>query len=171
MQVVEDGEPELGALGVLPPDPQRFAVAVDGDADRQIAGAGAHGAVLADLHVQRVEVDDRVHALQRPRPPGGDVLQDGVGDAADGVAADLNAVEALQVRGDVTDAHAARVEVQHPVIQAGQPGLALADELRLERPPRSRGVRTSTGPRSVWIVLPVWPLRWLPAPPGAWPGG
>ena len=65
-QVVQDGEPELGALGVLPPDPQGFAVAVDGDADGQIAGARADRAVLGDLHVQRVEVDDRIDALQRP---------------------------------------------------------------------------------------------------------
>ena len=29
VEVVEDGEPELRALGVLPPEPERFAIAVD----------------------------------------------------------------------------------------------------------------------------------------------
>ena len=52
VQVVEHGQPELGALGLLPPDPEHFALALDGDADRQIAGAGADRAVLADLHHQ-----------------------------------------------------------------------------------------------------------------------
>ena len=130
VEVVEDGQPELRALGVLPPDPQGFAVAVDGE----IAGAGADRAVFSDPDVHRVEVDDRVDPLKWPRAPRGDVLEHRVGDAADRVAANLDAVEPLQVRGDVAHAHAAGVEVEHPVIQARQPGLALAHQLRLERP-------------------------------------
>jgi hypothetical protein len=133
VQVVEHGQPELGALGLLPPDPQRLAVTVDADADRQIAGAGADRAVLADLHLQGVEVDDRIDPLQRPTAPGGDVVQDRVGDPRDRVAADLDAVETLQVRGDIPDAHTAGVEVEHPVVEPGQLGLALLDQLRLER--------------------------------------
>ena len=132
-QVVEDREPELRALRVLPPDAERLAVAVDGNADGEIAGARADRAVLGDLHVQRVEVDDRVDALQRPRAPRGDVLQHGVGDAADRVAADLDAVEALQVRGDVAHRHAAGVEVEHALVQAREPGLALGDQLGVKR--------------------------------------
>ena len=42
VQVVEDGQPELRALGLLPPDPQHLAVAVAGDAEREVAGAVAH---------------------------------------------------------------------------------------------------------------------------------
>jgi hypothetical protein len=133
VEVVQDGQPELGALGVLPPNAERFAVAVAGDPDGQIAGAGADRAVLGHLDAQRVEVDDRIDRLQRPRTPCRDVLQHGVGDAADGVAADLDAVEALPVSGDVAGRHAAGVEVQHALIQAGQPRLALAHQLRLER--------------------------------------
>ena len=59
-QVVEHRQPELRALGVLPPDPERFAVAVAGDPDGEITGARADRAVLGDLHHQRVEVDDRI---------------------------------------------------------------------------------------------------------------
>ena len=66
MEVVEHGQPELRALGVLPPDPERFAVTVAGDPDGEITGARADRAVLGDLHHQRVEVDDRIDALQRP---------------------------------------------------------------------------------------------------------
>jgi hypothetical protein len=44
-----------------------------------------------------IEVDDRVDRLERPRAPGGDILEHGVSDPADRVAADLAAVEVGQV--------------------------------------------------------------------------
>src|SRR3954452_11418427 len=125
-------EPEPRALGLLPPDPEDLAVALTGDADRQVAGAGADRAVLADLDHQAVEVRDRIDGVQRPGAPRVDVLKDGVGDPADGVALDLDAVELGEVILDVTDAHAAGIEPEDPVIQARQPGLALAHELGLE---------------------------------------
>jgi hypothetical protein len=106
-QVVENGQPELGALGLLPPDPEHLAVAVDGDAQGEVTRPGANRAVLADLHEQRVEVDDRIDGVQGSGPPRLDVFQDGVGDPADRVAADLGAVELAQVRADVAHGHAA----------------------------------------------------------------
>src|SRR5215211_1817707 len=117
---LKDGEPELRALGLLPPDAEHLAVAFDGDADRQIAGAGADRAVLAHLDHQRVEVNDRVDGLQRPRAPHRDVLKDGVGDPADRVAADLGAAEIGQVSGDVAYRHASGVKTEDPVIQTDQ---------------------------------------------------
>ena len=172
VQVVEHREPELRAFAVLPPDPERFAVALDGDPDGQVAGPAADRAVLADLDHQGVEVDDRVDRFQRPGAPGLDVLEHRVGDPADGVAADLDAIQARQMSGNIPDRHPAGVEVKHPLVEAGQTGLALGHELRLELPCRSRGVLTSTGPSSVPTVLGVEPLRTLPAPPGgASPGG
>ena len=54
--------------------------------------------------------------------------------------------------------HAARVEVEHPLIEAGQPGLALADQLGLERPGAvARGTdldRAEVG-RTVLAVCPL----------------
>ena len=131
-EVVEDGEPELGALGLLPPDPQHLAVAVDGDADRQVAGARADRAVLADLDHQAVEIRDRIHRLQWPGAPCSDVLEHGVGDPRHGVAADLDAVELADVLGDVADGHPAGIEPEDPVVQARQPCLALGHELGIE---------------------------------------
>src|ERR671933_489050 len=49
----------FGALGLLPPDPQDLALAVARDAEGEVAGAVLDRAVLAHLHPQRVEVDDR----------------------------------------------------------------------------------------------------------------
>jgi hypothetical protein len=63
----------------------------DGDADGEIAGAVTNRAVLAQPDLQRVELDDRVHRLQRPRAPGGDVVEHGVGDPRDRVATDPRA--------------------------------------------------------------------------------
>jgi hypothetical protein len=172
VQVVEHGQPELGALGLLPPQAQDLSVALDGDADRQIAGASAHAAVLADADHQRVEVDDRIHLLKRPRAPRGDILEHGVSDSRDGVAADLDAIEIAQVRSDVAHRHAAGVEPEHPLVQAGQTRLALRDQLGSKLPLRSRGVLTCTAPSSVCTVFGLDPLRTLPVPPGgACPGG
>ena len=40
VQVVEDRQPELGALLLLPPQPEDLALALERDADREVAGAG-----------------------------------------------------------------------------------------------------------------------------------
>ena len=96
VQIVEHGQPELRALALPPPDPENLALALQRDADRQIAGPRAHRAVLADAHHQAVEVDDRVDLLQRPGAPGA-ILEHGVGDAADRVTADLDAVELAEL--------------------------------------------------------------------------
>ena len=55
-----------------------------------------------------------------------------VGDLADQVAADLDAVELLEVRLDVAGRHAARVQRQDLVVEPLKAALALADDLRLE---------------------------------------
>src|SRR3954469_16365994 len=132
-EVVQDGQPELRPLGLLPPDPEHLALTVTGHPEREIAGAVLHRAVLADADHHRVEVDDRVHLLERPGAPRGDVFEHRVGDPADRVAADLGAVELGQVIADVADGHAAGVEPEDLLVEAGQPRLALGQDLRLER--------------------------------------
>ena len=94
LQVVEHLHPELGALGVLDPQPQDVARAVGQHAQRQVDRLVAHHRVLADLHAQRVEEDHRVHRLQRPGLPGGDLGHDRVGDRADELGRHLRAVAA-----------------------------------------------------------------------------
>ena len=118
VEIVEHGEPELRALALAPPDPEHLALALQRDADRQIAGAVSDGAVLADLHDERVEVDDRVDLIQRPRAPRLHVGQHGVGDAADRVTPHLDAVELAELRLDLTDREAAGIEREDLVVQA-----------------------------------------------------
>ena len=102
LELAQDLQPELGALGALKPHPEHVALALAVHADRQVAGAVPHGLPVADLDDQRVEVDDRVDGLQRPGLPGLRVLQDGRGHAADGVAADAGPVELCDVGLDLT---------------------------------------------------------------------
>ena len=61
----QDPQPELGALAVAVlagPQPQDVALAVHGDAQRQVDGAVGDLA-LADLHADRVDEDHRVYRL------------------------------------------------------------------------------------------------------------
>ena len=142
VQVVEDGQPELRALGLLPPDPEHLALAVAGHAHREVAGAGADRAVLADLDAssRRSRRSGRRApaagcATPRRPPSTASVI------AADRVAADLDAVELGQVRRDVADASCRRRRGRGSC----RPGPAsrvwrLATSCGSKLPSRSRGV-------------------------------
>jgi hypothetical protein len=54
--------------------------------------------------------------------------------------------------------HASRVEGQDLVVEAGKAALMLRHQKRLERPSRSRGTSTGSGPPSVKTVLLLAPL-------------
>jgi hypothetical protein len=132
LELGEHLHPELGALGLLKPHPQHVTLAVDGQAQRQVAGAALHAAALADLEHQRVEEDHRIDVLQRPLLPGAHVVHHRVGDAADQVAADRDAVDLLEVRLDVAHRQPARVQRQDLVVESHKAALALAHDLRLK---------------------------------------
>jgi hypothetical protein len=101
LELGEDLHPELRALGFLKPQAEHVALALDGDPEREVAGAALDGTAFADLEHQAVEEDHRVDVVQRSLLPGADVVHDRIGDAADQVAADLHAVDLGQVRLDV----------------------------------------------------------------------
>jgi hypothetical protein len=111
-------------------DPQHLAFAVTAHAEREVAGAVLDRAVLAHLHHQRVQVNDRIDHIKRPGPPRPHFLEHRVGDPADRVAADLDAVKLAHVRGDVTHGHTAGVEPENLVVQPAS---------RVWRLPTSRG--------------------------------
>lgn len=65
-QFVEDLHPELRALGVLEPQAEHVARAVQADRHRQVARLALHAAAVADLQDQAVQENDWVDVLQRP---------------------------------------------------------------------------------------------------------
>jgi hypothetical protein len=133
LQIGQDLHPELRALGLLEPHPEHVAVALDGDAQSEVAGAALHRAAFADLQHQAVEEHDRVDVLQWPLLPAADVLHDGVGDAADQVAADRNAVDLSKVRLNVAHREPTRIQREDLVVEPLEAALALAHDLRLKR--------------------------------------
>src|SRR5439155_4828363 len=113
---------------------------------------------LTDLEDERVEEDDRVDVVERPLLPLAHVLHDRVGDPADQVAADADAVDLGQVRLDVARRQAARVEREDLVVEPLEAPLPLPDDLRLEAAlaiPRRFDPHRSTGTCSVASVVAV----------------
>ena len=126
--------PELRALGLLKPHAQHVPVAVERDAEREIQRAALHRAALAELDDHAVQKHDRVDVLQRPLGPLAHVVHDRVGHARDQVAADLHAVDLLQVHLDVARRQATAVERQDLLVKPDEPPLALSDDLWLKAP-------------------------------------
>src|SRR4029453_3355709 len=142
LEFVHDPEPELGALGLLDPEAEDLLAAVRADAERDIHRLVADRALVADLHAQGVEEDQRVERLERPVLPLGDLVEDGVGHRADQVGRDLDPVELAQVTLDLAGAHAPSVHGDDLVVEAGEAPLVFGDELRVEgREPVARDLQ------------------------------
>ena len=101
-------------------------------AERQVDSLVANDRVLADLDPQRVEEDHRVHRLERPRLPGGDLGHDGVGHRADELGRDLHRIALEQEALDLAHRHAARIHGDDLVVEAREAALVLGDQDRLE---------------------------------------
>ena len=124
--------PELRALGLLEPQAEHVAVALEGDPEREVARAALHAPAVADLEHQRVEEDHRIDILKRPGGPRACVVHDRVGDLRDQLPADLHAVNLFQVRLDIPHREPAAVQRQDLVVEPLKAALALANDLRCE---------------------------------------
>ena len=124
--------PELRALGCLDPDPEHVFGPVEVHTHGEIRRAVADLVAVADLHHQRIEVDDRVDLLQRPRLPGLDLLKHRVGDLRDGLVRQLGADRAGQMMANVAHRHPTRIQRDDHIVEAaGAPG-ALRNQPRLK---------------------------------------
>jgi hypothetical protein len=92
----------------------------------------ADQSLIPDLDPQRVEEHQRVDRLERPGLPGRDLLQHRIGDGADQVRRDLDAVQIAQMPRDLARAHAPRVHRDDLLIEAGETPLVLGNQLRVE---------------------------------------
>ena len=114
------------------PHAEYVALAFDRDAQGEVAGLALHRPALADLEDERIEEDHRVDVVQRSLLPLADVVHHGVGDTADQIPADLDAVDLGQVRLDVARREPARVEREDLLVEPLEAPLALAHDLRLK---------------------------------------
>lgn len=103
LEFVHHREPELGPFVLGDPETQNLAQPITGDAEGDIHGLVLHRPAvgIADLHPQGIEDHDRIHPLQRPALPVPDLGQDGVGDPADQIGRDLQAIEVEQMGLDI----------------------------------------------------------------------
>ena len=69
-QLGEHPVPELGALGLLNPDPQHLLDALDIHADHHVGGLVGHHAAVANLDPDGVDIQDRIHRIDRATLPG-----------------------------------------------------------------------------------------------------
>ena len=121
----EDGEPELRRLPGrgADPHPEDSLDPVGVDPDREVDRPVPDDPV-ADLHHERIDEDHRIDRVQGPGLPLGELLDDGVGDPADQVRADVDVVHLPQVRLDVTGGHPTPVEGDDAVVEPVETGLA-----------------------------------------------
>ncbi len=129
----EDLQPVLGALAAgADPQPENVAFAIDGHTDRCVDRPVGDLAV-ADLDHDRVDEHDRIHTIEGPVLPLGELADHPVGDLRDRLAADRGAIHLGQMRFDLTRRQPLGRQRDHHLVDTIEAALALADGLRLER--------------------------------------
>lgn len=113
LQLVKNLEPELGALGVLDPQPQHLLAPVRANAQCQVNGLVPDRAFIANLQPQRIKIDDRIHRLQGSGLPQFDFGQHFVGNGGNQIGGDFQPVELSQVALNLAYGHASRIQADH----------------------------------------------------------
>ena len=133
LQLVHHPQPELGALALLDPDAENLLGTVRQDSERDIDRLVAHEALVADLHPDGVEEDQRIAGVERPVLPFGHLLQNRIGHRRDQVRRDVDAVEFFQMAADLAHRHAAGVQGDDLIVEIGEAPLVFGDQLGIER--------------------------------------
>src|SRR5438093_8037624 len=128
-----DARPEAGAFGLLDPEAEAVAFAVERDADRDVDRLLAHDLLVADRDLHRVQVDGDVELLERPALPGADVVLDRTGHFADQPVRDVDAVQLAQMPLDLAGRHPAGVQREDLLVEAVERAGVLGHDPRLER--------------------------------------
>jgi hypothetical protein len=131
-QLGEHPVPELGALGLLDPDAQDLLDAVDVDPDHHVSGLVGHDAAVADLEADGVDIQDRIHRVDRSGLPGRDLLGHHVSHPRNRGRRDTGAVDLAQMLGDVASRHAAGIQRQDHVLDLAQAAFAFGHDRRGE---------------------------------------
>ena len=132
LELIHDAQPELGALGLLDPQPEDLARAVGQHRQRDIDGFIPNKTLVPDLDPDGVEEDDRVAGIQRPVLPFTHFLKDRIRHRRDQVRRDIETVDFLQVAANLAHRHAARVHRDDLLVEVREATLILGNQLRIE---------------------------------------
>src|SRR5262249_17467859 len=131
-QLIDHLEPEFGAFGLFDPKPKHALLAVGIERERHIHGLVLDQAFVADFDAQSVKKHHRIDPIERSVLPFTDLIKHRIRDPADQVRRDLGAIKFSQMALDLPHRHATCVKAQDLVVKAIEPGLMLANELRLK---------------------------------------
>ena len=164
----KNGEPKLGAFGGREPHAEDTLGAIGLHAHSEVDALVGHRALVADFDDQGVQINREVYGLERPRLPSAHLVHHCLGDVADELRADVDAVNFLDVRLDVPGAHAPRIHGQNFLVEALHAPFMLLDEPRLEAPlpvARDGGFHSAQLPakglRPITIATVLLPVRRL----------
>ncbi len=121
-----------GVRLLLEPQARHLPGAIGANAERDVDGFVTDHALVADLHPQGVEEDERIDRVERPLLPDRHLVEHGVGHRRDQVWRHVDAIQIVQVPGDLAGAHAPRVHRHDLLIEAGEAPLVFGDQLRVE---------------------------------------
>ena len=129
-RVKPEGRP--GTLVLLEPKAENLLGAVGSDAERNVDRLVADKTLIADFDPQRIEEDQGIDRLKRPRLPGRDLVQNRVGHRADQIRRNVDAVDLAAMPGDLAGAHASGIHRDDLLVEPGKPPLIFRDQLRVE---------------------------------------
>ena len=132
LELVDDAQPEFGALGLFDPDAENLLSAVRQHAERDVDCLVAHKAFVADLDPNGIEEHQRVAQVERPVLPLRNLVQHRVSDRRDQVRRNLDAIEFLEMAADLPNRHPARIHRDDLVVEIRKPALVLGNQLGVE---------------------------------------
>lgn len=132
LQLCQPRHPGLGALAAgAYPHAQHVTLAFEidphGDVDRPVGDR-----TVADLQHDRVDHHHRVDTVERPLPPGVQLLGDLVGRAGDQVAGDVHVVDLREMSLDLTRRQTLRIQRQDRLVETLHPAGVLGHDGRTE---------------------------------------
>ena len=142
-QLGQHREPELRPLGLGDPHAQSMLATLHVHPDDQVRDLDRHHASVPDLDPQPVDVDDRVHLVDRPVTPDLDLIGHHIGDLRDQLPGRSHALHLKQMRLDVAGRHPAGVERQDQLVDLPEPPRPFRHDPRLEHGRSGHAARRS----------------------------
>jgi hypothetical protein len=132
LQVIENLEPEAGALGFFDPQSEHFLAAGNAYAQNGVDALFENPFLGAHRHSQAVHKHHRINPFQRAALPVGDLLVQMFGGARNELWGDFHAVDLPDMVLNLARAHAAGIKRNHRIGEVADRCLPFGDDLRIE---------------------------------------